>query len=110
MSMLSLLAWADMAFLTCVVWCAIDGSRMVKIRKEPWRAIGYYIIGVGAFGLLVHSPAGTRSQVFFRVVEDGGVALFSILHLVRRMQEVRRKAAVERGVEFRRNLREHTHG
>ena len=105
----SLLAWADIGFLLIIVWCAVDGSRMVRIRTEPWRAVGYLIVGIGAFGLLVHSPEGNLEQVFFRVVEDGGVALFCLLHLFNRIREARRNAARARGVEFRRNLQERAH-
>lgn len=109
MSIGALLALIDIGFLLGIVWCALDGSRMVRIRKEPWRAVGYYVIGVGAFGLLTHPPVGTVGQMFFRVVEDGGVALVSLLHLLRRIREDHREKARACGVEFRHKLEEHVH-
>lgn len=89
MSAIEVLGWLDTAVLVIVVLAAIDGSRQVTWKSEPWRAITYYDLAIGTAGYLGYRQFNTLGEAFFTLVMHLGIMCYAIFHLIRRAREAR---------------------
>lgn len=97
MSVITMLGWIDTAILLIVILAAVDGSRQVTWKDEPWRAITYYGLAVGTAGYLGYRQFNTFGEAFFTMVMHLGIMCYAVLHLIRRAREARSHGRVLRG-------------
>lgn len=112
MNFMNMVGWLDGAALLIMLCCALDGSRMILWRYEPLRAIGYWALGVGAFGCIVYCHTSTWQEAMFELTQHTGVAILAVMHLSRRLKHPMRseRKSEQRTINYGRDSKRHRSG
>ncbi|KAB0489705.1 hypothetical protein [Pseudomonas vancouverensis] len=74
--MSTILTAIDALLCVLVVLAALEYLRAVDFMKHPVLAIAFYLVAIGAFGLLVEMIRGSSAS-FFSVTLHSGVVLYA---------------------------------
>jgi len=89
MNFIQVAGWCDTAVLLVIVWCAVDGSRMVAAERELLRALAYYCTAVGTVAYVFYRQFDTWQEATATLFQHTGFMIYAITHIMRRIRETR---------------------
>lgn len=70
----------DVAMLATILLCGCDALRQIHPRRQPWRALAFALMTLGALGCMDALIRGA-SVPWFALVLHAGLAVYSALRL-----------------------------
>lgn len=87
---MNLLNLLDIAMLSVILVCGFEVVRTIHPRREPWKAVAFVLITVGAFGWINYDIAGHHLRWFAMWLHAGfALSVLVVMHASR----VRRQRA-----------------
>lgn len=86
---MNIISVLDVALLATIVLCACDALRQIRPRHQPWRALAFGLMALGALGWIDALIRGAGTP-WFALALHAGLAVYSAVRLQARNTATRR--------------------